>query len=264
MRKFLILCLSILSISALCYADTLPNSITQLNINNRIGNVLLTFSSSNEYSITSTVINTQNNKEQESATNLYPAMITVKNGIATVETTLPEGLNLSDVLTVSIPASSPLKIITATSEIGNINFSNIMKNSVQIVLFNANMGDISIQNNPQAALKSLTILNGMGKIAVQNLPEKCSLKIEDDMGNVVLQNMPQNSEMSILEKMGDIVYIGDTTNIDATVKQGDIVLDNKKVSQSQYSISGSSELPQKVIINDMGDVKITSKSKGSK
>jgi len=261
MRKFLILCLSVLCISALCYADTLPNSITQLNIKNRIGNVLLTFSSSNEYSITSTVINTQNNKEQESATKLYPAIITETNGIATVESTVPDGLNLSDVLTISIPASSPLKIITATSEIGNINFSNIMKNGVQIVLFNANMGDISIQNNPQAALKSLTILNGMGKIAVQNLPEKCSLKIEDDMGNVVLQNMPKNSEMSILEKMGDIIYIGDTTNIEATVKQGDVVLDGNKVSQSTYNFSGSAAVPKKVILNDMGDIKISQKNR---
>lgn len=257
MKKITLLVVGMLIVTFSIFATGIPLSITQFNIKNRVGNLLITFSSSNEYNVTSTVINTQNNKISGSATQKYPVVTQIKDGIATIETTLPDDLNLLDILTLSIPASSPLKIITATSEIGNISFANIIKNNVQIVLFSASMGDISIQNSSQASLKSLTVLNGMGKITIQNLPEKCSLKIEDDMGNVVLQNMPTNFELSLVEKIGDIFYLGDIGNLRATVKQGDVYLDGKNVSSNTYTNLNTGVLvPQKTIINEMGDIKL--------
>jgi len=257
MYKWMLYLFLLALISSLSFAMVVPYGINQLNVKNRVGNVLITFSNSSEYSITSTVVSSQTSKESGTATIKYPINISTKDGVATVETTVPDDMNLLDLLTVSIPASSPLKVLTASSEIGNITFSNILKNSVQIVLFNANMGDISIQNNSQAAIKSMTVLNGMGKVTIQNFPENAELKIEDDMGNVVLQNMPSRFQLEVQEKMGEIFYLGDISNVIATVKQGEVYINGKSISGSRYiNNSGSSALIRKNITNDMGDINL--------
>jgi len=220
MKKTVILS-SLLALSTLLLADTSINSnISNLTINNPVGNTTVTHANISSPTIT-TILYAQNktglfsSNQVIDTTNTFPLNSTLDGTSQTLSTTIPKN-NYSEDLVITLPMNMKLNSLILESQSGNINV--VYPSTLGHTDLTTSSGNITITNAYENSL--ITAHSDSGDIAYQGSGKL--IQVTTNSGNITITSSLTN--LLAQSDSGNIIYTCNTGSIKALTHSGNIVV----------------------------------------